>query len=289
MIIFISTSPEPVELEDHPLISGYPGSTLSRKDTNDFDGYNLVIGIEKGTELKSKKLEGKVTRLNYYNPKERSMLEIFKNYETALLDSGMEVLFKCIEKECGPGYVSSAWNRLTGITAKSGEDCRYLAGKIQTEENDIYVALMVGKRRHQIDIIEVKPMEEGLVTVSAEALAEDIDRTGHVSVYGIYFDFNKADLKPESKPALDEIAKLLKNRPDLKIFVVGHTDSVGKLDYNLSLSRDRADAVVKALVQDYGIDAARLDAHGVGPLAPTASNRTDAGRAKNRRVELVAR
>ena len=221
--------------------------------------------------------------------RERSMLEIFKNYETALLDSGMDVLFKCIEKECGPAYASSAWNRLTGITAKSGADCRYLAGKIQTEENDIYVALMVGKRRHQIDIIEVKPMEAGLVTVNAEALAEDIDRTGHVSVYGIYFDFNKADLKPESKPALDEIAKLLKIRPDLKIFVVGHTDNVGKLNYNMGLSRNRANAVVKALVQDYGVDATRLDAHGVGPLAPMAANSTDAGRGKNRRVELVAR
>jgi outer membrane protein OmpA-like peptidoglycan-associated protein len=130
-------------------------------------------------------------------------------------------------------------------------------------------------------------MEIGLVTVNADALAKDIARTGHVAIYGIYFDTGKADLKPESEPVLKEIAKLLQHNPELKLYVVGHTDNVGDLTYNMKLSQARANAVVEELVSKYGVDAKRLKAHGVGPLSPVVSNNTEEGRAKNRRVELV--
>lgn len=108
-------------------------------------------------------------------------------------------------------------------------------------------------------------------------------------IYGILFDFDKADIKPESKPALDVIATLLKTQASLSIFVVGHTDGKGTLDHNMKLSQARAKAVVAALTGQYGIAAAHLDAHGVGPLAPVATNATEEGRKQNRRVELVAR
>jgi len=114
-----------------------------------------------------------------------------------------------------------------------------------------------------------------------------IQTTGHASIYGIYFDFNKADIKPESEPALKKIARLLRQNPDLKLYVVGHTDSAGRLEYNMKLSKARANAVMNELTTKYKISAGRLKAYGVGPLAPVASNKTDEGRAKNRRVELV--
>ena len=116
---------------------------------------------------------------------------------------------------------------------------------------------------------------------------EDIARAGRVAIYGIYFDFGKAEVKPESDPVLKEIAKLLQQNPTLQLHVVGHTDNVGDLTYNMKLSQDRADAAVKELVSKHGVDAKRLKAHGVGPLAPVASNKTEEGRTKNRRVELV--
>lgn len=75
---------------------------------------------------------------------------------------------------------------------------------------------------------------------------------------------------------------------ELKLFVVGHTDSAGGFESNMRLSRDRAAAVAQSLVSNHGIAATRLTAHGVGPLAPVANNGTDEGKAKNRRVELVA-
>jgi len=128
---------------------------------------------------------------------------------------------------------------------------------------------------------------EQVIVADAEALARDIRTAGKVAVYGIYFDTGKADVKPESAPTLQEIAKLLKNDPGLQVYVVGHTDNVGQLDFNMKPSMARAQAVVATLASQYGLDAARMKPQGVGPLAPVASNEDEQGRAKNRRSELV--
>ena len=120
-------------------------------------------------------------------------------------------------------------------------------------------------------------------------MAEELERTGHIALYNVFFDFDRATLKLESGPALREIATLAAERLDLDFFVVGHTDAKGALDYNLDLSRKRAAAVVATLQQDHGVAPGRLDAHGVGPLSPVASNSEEGGRALNRRVELVLR
>ena len=123
--------------------------------------------------------------------------------------------------------------------------------------------------------------------MDAAAMAQGLSDTGQVAIYGIYFDTGKSELKPESEPALDEIAKLLKASPMLKVFIVGHTDMVGDPAANVKLSQARAQAVVMALVTKNGIAAVRLTPFGAGPYAPVASNKTEDGRAKNRRVELV--
>jgi len=120
-------------------------------------------------------------------------------------------------------------------------------------------------------------------------MASDITAAGHVAVYGIYFDTDKAEIKPESAAALTEIAKLLNANAALTVLIVGHTDSAGTLEHNMQLSQARAASVVTALVAKHGIAASRLKAMGVGPAAPLASNRTEEGRAKNRRVDLVER
>ncbi len=168
-----------------------------------------------------------------------------------------------------------------------------MTAKISRAEGDVYASFHIEQdnpnvqARVQLDVIEMKAMQAGLVTVDAAALASDITRTGHSAVYGIYFDTGKADVKPESDAALKEIAKLLQQNAALKLHVVGHTDNVGQLASNMDLSHRRADAVVKVLTAKYSVAAARLDAQGVGPLAPVASNESEDGRAKNRRVELV--
>jgi OOP family OmpA-OmpF porin len=135
--------------------------------------------------------------------------------------------------------------------------------------------------------VEEKPREQKMVTVKADEMADAIKSGGKVALYGITFDFDKADIRPESKSQLDEIGGLLKADDSLKLVVTGHTDNQGGAAYNLDLSKRRADAVVKVLVGDYGIPADRLMAQGLGLSAPLASNDTEEGRAKNRRVELV--
>jgi outer membrane protein OmpA-like peptidoglycan-associated protein len=138
-----------------------------------------------------------------------------------------------------------------------------------------------------LEVIESEAMETGMVTIDAETMAKGIDATGHIAIYGVYFDTNSADIKPESSTTLSEIAKLLSNRPSLKLLVVGHTDNQGDYDYNMNLSGHRAKAVAGALKSQHGIEGSRLRSAGVGYLAPVAVNDTAAGREKNRRVELV--
>jgi len=145
-----------------------------------------------------------------------------------------------------------------------------------------------GGAGYKLIIVEREAMQQDVVA-DADAWMSEINATGHASVYGIYFDTDKAVIKPESEPVLAEIAKLLANNPRLNVHVVGHTDSTGTFDHNMTLSKARADAVMNALVSAHGVAASRLQASGVGPLAPVASNDTEDGRAKNRRVELVKR
>ena len=269
------------EFDDHPLITRYPGSTASRKNHSKFDTYRLVTHVEEGNPA-GELLEGEVTRIGYYQPRDRSMLEIYTNYKQALKNAGAEIIFSCTNTDCGP----KSWSEYNGIATKSAE-CRYLAAKIETDKAISYVAIMVGKHRHQIDIIETKRMETGLVTINAEAMKKGISKDGRISIYGIFFDTGKSILKPESKQALDEIAKLMNEWQDLKIYVVGHTDNTGSFDLNMDLSRKRAQAVVEKLVDDYDIYPDRMSDHGVGPLCPQATNQNDTGRSKNRRVDLV--
>jgi OOP family OmpA-OmpF porin len=283
--------------KDHPLISRYPGSYITNYLAKDFDEFSLPLS--KTADLKFAKnqhLEGKITRIVYVAPQGRSVLEVFRNYQGALKKAGFETLFTCGPQDYvgsgnstarmyGTGDYDDYWGPDHGI--------HYASAKLGRSEGDVYVSLLVDDQggdfrpNTELYIIEVKPMESDLITVNAASLANDINRTGHASVYGIYFDTGKADIKPESDATLNEIAKLLQSAPQLKLYVVGHTDNQGALDLNMDLSRRRAQAASVALTTKYAVQAGRLKADGCGPYAPVASNDSEDGRAKNRRVELV--
>ena len=244
--------------QDHPLLSRIPGFYLSAYDVKDFDSFQSVYLA--GDDAR---WEGKLTKISYSlktGAKSVSMIQIVRNYENAIKKIGGKVLH----------------------TAE-----RVLNAKVQKGKATTYVQVEAFNdgRDYELTIVESKPMEQE-VTVNADALGQSIAATGKAAVYGIFFDTGKSAVKPESNPTLDEITKLLKQNPRLKLFVVGHTDNSGSLEMNLKLSSDRADAVVKALV-GRGIDASRLKSSGVGPFCPEASNKTEEGKAKNRRVELV--
>ena len=138
-------------------------------------------------------------------------------------------------------------------------------------------------------IVETKEMQTGkIIFLNASQMDQAISETGKVALYGILFDLDKDTLKPDSKPTLDEIAKLMREKPDLKLKIVGHTDNQGTAAYNLDLSQRRAVSVVASLTGAYGIVPDRLSSEGAGLTQPVAPNDTEDGRAKNRRVELIA-
>jgi outer membrane protein OmpA-like peptidoglycan-associated protein len=272
--------------KDHPIISRYPGQTIRGFDVKEFDNYKLVLSVNRtGAPDKVDQLEGKVTRITYRNPSGRSTTEIFRNFEDALKAAGAQIFFSCSGRDCGTPI---RWTSVNGIRDMGGIiHNRYVSARVRKGSAETFVSVFVGGQSTQLDVIEPKPVETGLVTVNADAMAAGIDADGHIALYSILFDTAKSTLKPDSRSAIAEIAKLLRNRPSLKLMVVGHTDSTGGLETNMRLSRDRAAAVMQSLISDHGIAATRLSAHGVGLLSPVASNAKEEGRAKNRRVDLV--
>ncbi len=293
--------------KDHPMFSRYEGSRIVAYQHRAFDEYDAVLGPVKGPYYeveweKRQDFEGRITRILYRVPDGRSSLEVFRNYETELNNNGFDALFQCKKEACGesfflmpqPAWKDSGWVR--DVFATNVGNQRYLASRLQRDEGDVYAFIYVSEHGFlnslagtyvHLDVVEMQPMETAMVKVGAAAMHKDITNTGRVAVYGIHFDTDSSNIKPESKPAIDEIARLLEDQPELKIFVVGHTDNQGGVQYNMDLSHRRATAVRDALVSDYAVDIERLGAVGMGFFGPVASNRTEEGRALNRRVELV--
>jgi OOP family OmpA-OmpF porin len=283
---------------DHPLVPRYEGSEITRYETESFTDYELRVDKAAAKPDATLTLEGKLSRITYQGPAERAVLEVFKNYEAALSGASFSTLFSCVKQDCGdiPKHVEKG----PIYMALWGEgDHRCLATRLSRAEGDVYVSLYItkngsggparGRAMVQLDVIELKPMEDKMVVAEASAMERDLASAGRVAVYGILFDFDKDTMRPDSKPQLDEIGKLLADSPELKVLIVGHTDSDGSHEYNLDLSQRRAASVAAALARDYGVDRMRLTPIGVGMAAPVATNRTEAGQMLNRRVELVER
>ncbi|WP_321869501.1 OmpA family protein [Burkholderia ubonensis] len=287
--------------KDHPLVTRFAGATITAYSQTPFDEAflpNQPINDEK--TAKGLNLEGKVTRISYSIGAGRSTLEIERNYLDALQKGGFQIQFRCTAEQCGGDLQSLVINsgrmRLAGGgDANFGGKHRTILAKLPRPSGDAYVFLHImddsaSNKRALVyeEVVEVKPMQTGQVKVmDSSALQKGLAATGKVALYGIYFDTDKAQVKPESKPQLDEMAKLLTGNPALKVYIVGHTDNQGAFARNADLSQKRAEAVAQALASTYRIAPARLVAKGVASLSPVASNGDDAGRAQNRRVELV--
>jgi OOP family OmpA-OmpF porin len=283
-------------VKDHQLISRFPGAEVQEHKVTEFDEFVLPLGPILGSGdkfVKSQTIEGKVTKFKYSMPESRSGLEVYKNYTDALQKAHFEILYSCDHGRCiDPKFPSGYSHVSSGIWCLNcDEPMRYVAAELTRAQGNVYVAVVVVKDHYEggtwLTIVETKPMEGGQVKVNAAALSRDLTENGHALVYGIYFDSGQAVIRPESEAALSEISKMLAANMQLKLVVVGHTDNVGKIASNLTLSKQRADAVAAYLVSHYHVSQERLQAQGVGSLAPVASNLSEEGRAKNRRVELV--
>lgn len=236
-----------------------PGYFISECKSAEFDAYDFKTSNPRAPNRQ----EGKFTFVIYTlerGQQEPGAVAILRNYEEAL-------------KKIGGAVVATLPNN-------------WITGSVVLDGREVWAEVQRGNGKIAIRTIEKGAMKQ-YVVADAAALSNDIRAKGHVAVYDIHFDTGKAIVKPESKPALDEVAKLLKGDPGLRLWVVGHTDSVGTVEDNMRLAQARGEAVVVELVKSYGIAAGRLKGYGVGPLAPVAGNDDEAGRAKNRRVDLV--
>ncbi len=241
--------------KDSPIITRMPGSTIHSCDNKEFEQATVVVAKDKDGNETEKTIEGEYHYWDYGTREGVSQLQVFRNFEAALKRAGFTIVY-----EDSP--------RL--ITAQKGKTWYKL------ESNDTY---------YYQTIVTEKQMEQE-VTADAASLSDELNKSGHVAVYGINFDTGKATIKPDSENVLQQILTLLQQNAGLKLRVEGHTDNQGNAAANQALSEKRAQAVV-AWLTGKGISASRLTAKGFGASKPVADNGTDDGRAKNRRVELV--
>lgn len=246
------------DCKDHPLLTRMPDYWIQKCELKEFYAYEFNLGNSKKT-----KVEGQYTRIQYQPPSnlttKPSELQLVRNVENALKQIG--------------GKVAGVYNGVEVLT-------------LTKEGKEFWIEVFGNSYgAYGLTIVQKDAMAQE-ITANADAFANGLKTTGHITVEGIYFDTGKASLKPESQQAIGEVVKLLKSDAGLKVFVVGHTDNAGALDGNMKLSQERAQSVVQELVRS-GINAARLKAYGNGPYSPVASNDAEDGRAKNRRVELV--
>lgn len=211
----------------------------------------------------SKSIEGYKTTINYSfntesgqdNP---SFLQVFKNYENSLKKYGVKRV-----------YIASQYGTLS---FKTGNKTVWVGIDCPGEIAEFYI----------LTILEVEEMKQD---IEASEMLDALNKEGHIALY-INFETGKSNIKPESEGIVDQIVELLSQNSDLKVSIEGHTDNVGAPASNQTLSENRANSVVAAIVAK-GIDKLRLSAKGWGQTKPIADNSTDDGKAQNRRVEIV--
>jgi len=248
---------------DYPPFATIDGYARDQYTEQRYESFDFQID----PDGKTTRVEGKRIVISY-KPKsgETSLLEIVRTIESQLQTVHAQTVYQepveDLERFLGTALVA-----------------RFASGDIP-----VWVSLTLWHDRYDLTIVEEKPFQPS-THLSQSDIASAIATDGHVALL-VNFDFNKASLRPDALPVIDEVAGVMKSQPDLKLEVQGHTDGIGSKDYNQSLSENRAKTIVAALVAK-GIDGKRLKPSGFGASKPVADNGTEEGRAQNRRVELV--
>ncbi len=300
---------------DHPGIPRVAGAEIIGYERSDYDAGTFLYEDE-GKKVAVRGAEGARTRILYVAKEGDKPLLVQRNYEVALGELGAATdVYACRDKACNAHMLTTTlWSRDAMVPTEGLKHPLYLLGfshaitspsyrymEVVTDEARYHVGVFAtiigdnnsnanvrGRTVALVEIVEIADFEATLEFVDADTMQTQIAETGHIALYGIQFEHDKSTLTPDSDATLAEIAKVMSANAGLRVYVVGHTDDVGALDYNQGLSLRRATTVVEALVQA-GVEAGRLTPLGVGPAAPIGSNDTQEGRALNRRVELVKR
>ena len=298
----------------HPLVPLVSGAYITRDEFSDLAIVDLPAGPwDRNEYAEVVTVEGSHRQLEYtIDGLDTSLLRLYRSYLQHFESSGLDVVFSGQGEELGArdGFTfmsrsnsllartpSTASGSNAYILARDAEETTYVALSFFSRQDARRMMVNVVQREEMpaLDMLATEPEAEAEAQVPEEMpevqqaaeLESGLVADGRVVVNAILFAFDRADILPESSDALAVVAGLLEDRPELSLLVVGHTDGVGDFDYNLRLSVERAQAVVEWLVSRHGIDAARLRPAGAGPMSPITTNRSEEGRALNRRVELV--
>jgi outer membrane protein OmpA-like peptidoglycan-associated protein len=304
---------DPTGSHDHPIISRFAGSVIMGYKVVDFDAMMLPLApFQNRSFSKIESPKGRITRIAYAAPPNKSILEISTNFEQALQSAGFKRLYSCHttpeDPACGDAFdISEALlpdrilhslssdvptqNSMIDTFFPSGGELFIESARLERTDGPVDVLLMISAGEGQpagiyLQICEARAMAADQVTVDAKGMAQGLSQQGHIALYGIHFGTDSSAINADSNSTLSEMVSLMKSQPELKVYIVGHTDNSGSLEHNLTLSTQRAQAVVKAL-QDMGVPPNRMAAKGMASFSPVATNETDEGKARNRRVELV--
>ena len=267
IISFVGVRAQDAEgCKDHPMLTRMPDYNISGC-SNSYNQVEVITGIANG-EHQMKTIEGNVAVLQYGYDQEKerklpSWFQVLKNYTNAITKIGGKKVFS------DPGFA-------TFLVTKGGKET-WIAMELNTsdaEGTNLY--------SYNVKVIEIEEMKQ---EITANAILDELNKSGFIALY-INFETGKADIKPESQGVVDQIIEMLKANPTIKISIEGHTDNIGTPATNKTLSENRAKSVLNAIAGK-GIEKKRLTALGWGQEKPVADNRTEDGRAKNRRVEIV--
>jgi len=294
--------------KDYPLISRFEGSFIEFYKETKWGAYKLPVNDKGKIDWDNPKtLEGKVIRIQYTVSVDNNSEYVLQNYKAAFKKAGFKILIAIANEELGVSDRPHTWHAKYYTSdnyypclnnSKFGLDIgfplwnnnhSFIAAQGKKDGKDIYaiVYAVVDKNYTLLtqDIIEVEAVETGMV--SAENISKGIETDGHIAIYDILFETGKSEIKPESEAAIKSVADYIKANPTKKFYIVGHTDNAGDFAANMTLSENRAKAVLNELTTKYAVKSEQLKAYGVSSLVPVANNSTEEGKTKNRRVDIV--
>jgi len=251
--------------DPHPLFTKMPNHSISGCEEYEYDKINIRYQDEDWNWIQYEKAGYLLKTYYTFNGemgKNPSNAMIFQNYIQAISSKG--------------GTIIDQANANLYLHFKSAGDSWYI--HIQSDQSGSY----------SVYSLREENMNQ-YIALSAEDIAKEMQSNGKATFYGIYFDTDKSEIKPESKETLEQMANYLKSNTQVNVFIVGHTDNTGSFEHNQQLSEKRAEAVVTYLIENHQIAASRLKGYGVSSLSPVSTNTSEEGKSKNRRVEMVLR
>ena len=285
-------------------------ATLQFQSIAEMDSYAMPIDIWAEGELPAEIVEGMVTQQAWrIDAQTLTTLQLLRPLRDQLRDDRYQIVFECQTEACGGFDFRFATETLPGpnmyVNIRAFHFVTAIRPSGDIPDEVITILASTSATSAYVQIIQAGKLVDGSVAVATTAdlpttsqpispqrgvlgsLTDQLLSKGHVILPDLDFATGTSDLGRGPFVSLDTLAAFLNEQPAMRVALVGHTDSVGGLDGNITLSRKRAQSVRSRLIEAYGVDAARMDAQGMGYLAPVASNLGADGREANRRVEVI--